>query len=289
MRFDLALHVPAVGQLGAKIRTPDHARVAHAEAVEDPALHFAADVEAEAPLQHELQQDEAVPGIGVARARFEVKAQPPVRFQEAEVREARTVREQDARGQLAPALVTGEVAPARIAILDLRLGVSGQGLREIAFDGRIECENTFVHQLHDGIGEHRLRERGAVHDGVALQRIAGRVADTVALHMDGPAVLDHRQRQTLRGGRRHRARDFRIDRGRVRHRRRDAWGSGLSRPSGQRQQAGKDANGVQQFHGPLPGRPEHGDRTAVNLRTECGHRGAARRHICFQSPACSKA
>ena len=153
MGFDAAVRAPAVGQIRGEVRAPLHAGVLHAEPIEDPALHFLADIQAEPALDRELQQDQALAGVGVARARIEMHAQLAVGFDEGEIRETDAVRQRVARRDGTPARIVGEVDPGRV----LTLGrIVGQRLVEIARQRRVEIESSLIHELHDHVGEGRL-------------------------------------------------------------------------------------------------------------------------------------
>ncbi len=231
MRLDAAVRPPAVGEVAGEIGPPDHARIAHAEAIEHAPLHLGAEIEPQPALQHELEQDHPFARIGVARARIEVEFEPTVRLDKGEIGEARPVREQDARRQPAPALVAGEMVPGRIGLL-LGLAIAGEWPRQVIGDRAVEIEHAFVHQLHHRISEYRLGQRRAVHHRVGFERRAGRVAVAPGADESDLAVVDDGEGEPARLGASHRGPDHGLDR-----RRRRALGEGRTGEGrGKRQQ-----------------------------------------------------
>ena len=101
--------------------------------------------------------------------------------------------QQDARGEEAPVLVALQAGPAV-----LRVAIFRQRLVEILRDRGVEIDQPFVHQLQHHIGEGRLGQRCAIHDGVALQRQAlFHVAPAESLQMGDLARVDHRDGEPL--------------------------------------------------------------------------------------------
>lgn len=212
-----AVDVPAVREVCREVGPPDQAGARHPERREQPTIHLGADIQAEALLRtslfdDELQQDDAVARVGVASARLEVELQPSVRLEEAEVGEAGGVCQQPSRRQAHPAAIIFEIGIAGVAIFDVGRVIGRQRLRQIGGNRRIEIEPSFVDQLQHHVGECRLRERRAVHDGVGLQRCADSVAGAEGGHVDDAPAIDHRERQSTGAGGGHRLARLRVDR-----------------------------------------------------------------------------
>lgn len=114
-----------------------------------------------------------------------------VRLQPVEVREAGAVGQAVARRDGAPARILGQSAIVGIEVgeaLVIERRQVGQGGRDRA----VEIDQAVIDHLHDRIGEDRLGQGGAVHDGVGRQGIAGLVALAVGFHMGDLAAVDDR-------------------------------------------------------------------------------------------------
>lgn len=164
MRLHATVGPPAIGQVAREIGVPGHARIAHAEAIEHPALHLGPQVEAEALLQHELEQDDAFARISVAAAGCEVEAQPPVRLVAREVGEAGAVGQQGAGRNRPPGRPPSISATARP-----RAPV-------LAIAARASCVTRAVGVAFDGDGA------GWAMPALALQQ-ARRMAAVLSLRM----------------------------------------------------------------------------------------------------------
>ncbi len=173
MVLGFALVVPTVGQVGPEVRPPFQRGAGHAQAGE-VGLGQVAQVEAQALralaiFDGELQQDQAFAGIGELRAGIEMDTQLLVALHEPEIGEAGRMGQGHARGDQLPARIAGQVLIMAVLAFVDRVGiVIGQRLVEIVRDRGIELELALVDQLQDGVGEDRLGDRGAVHDGVGL-------------------------------------------------------------------------------------------------------------------------
>jgi len=215
-----------------------------AERLEDAAVHLGAGIQPEPAFDHELQQQHAVAGVCVAAARIEVQAQALVRLEPVEIREARAMRQQDARRDGAPAIVADEIAPARVGLRIRGRVVGRQGPRQDVRDRAVEPESALVHELHRHVAKHRLGERRAVHHGVGTERVPGGVAHAEGGDPRDATVPDDPDRETAGAGVVHRTADERIE---LRMRIRPGLRSGTACQEGQRCErddcAAKDAPG----------------------------------------------
>ncbi len=128
-------------------------------------------------------------------AQFLIGLDPP------EIGETGGMGQHHARGDCLPAVIRRQVFVRAVLVwVDLFRLVIRQRFVEIIGQRRIEFQRALVDQLQDGIGEDGLGQRGAVHHGVGLQRIALGVADAIRLDVTDLAVIDDGYGQPLGAG-----------------------------------------------------------------------------------------
>ena len=185
---DPAVDPEAVSQVGLEVRPPLHAGPGHPQAVENPGLHLLPDVDPKRFFEDQLGDVEALTGVAISSSRIIVKPELLVGLEPAEVGETGGVGEEMPHAQVAPAFVACQIAI--ILVFRQRPG-------EQRVEWCIEVQPTLIDKLHDQIGEGRLGERCAIHDGLGGERLAGGVPNAVGGNMNDLAVVDHCQCQPL--------------------------------------------------------------------------------------------
>ena len=171
-----AVCVVAVSAVGVEGRLPDHAGTGHVQRGEDPVLDEVGEGFAGDGFDDELGEIDALAGVGVARAGFEMDVKLAILLEGAPIGKAGGVAEEDAQSELLPAGIALEVGVA---------GVLGEWLGKVLGDGLVEIEDFVADEAHDEDGEGSFAQRGRGHDGVGCERqVAPDVARAVGLEVN---------------------------------------------------------------------------------------------------------